>query len=169
MGNGPKSWAIVDSLRKTIEHLQLNFEDDEIHPPDQKTPQKFVHRITFLGRPKSWTDSEERRRLFWNVFLLDRFCSISRGSKPSLTCADARRRLPCENSIWEVEKSVRTRYFGIQDMEISDFSDSSISAEETTEEVKFLGAFAYCIEATEFLVSSCSKFLQLVLIVDVSI
>lgn len=114
-----------------------------------------IHRMVFLEKPKTWAESEERRRLFWSVFLLDRFCSISTGWNPSLTSADVRRRLPCNDAIWEAENPVRTCYFGINDRAYSLYKDSNDVVRNTAEEltsIGAIGAFAYFIEATESLV-----------------
>lgn len=161
-GRGPKSWAIVDCMSRQVEHLQLSFEDDFTEQQGQSygtangASHRMIHRLSFLGKPRNWVESEERRRVFWNVFLLDRFCSVSTGWNPGLTSADARRRLPCEGAIWEAEKPVKTRYFGIGDSSqpggLQRFDAPTNSTAQSPEEVASLGGFAYCIEATESLV-----------------
>lgn len=93
----------------------------------------------------------------------------------SLTSADVRRRLPCEGAIWEAEKPVRTRYFGISDNStsqnlrhtngvgpLSDSFPASLSNSDDlySEETINLGGFAYCIEATESLSQVTRFFLQ---------
>ncbi|KAK9489387.1 fungal-specific transcription factor domain-containing protein [Lipomyces doorenjongii] len=198
-GKGPRSWAIVDSMTRTVEHLELSFEDSDDEEtgrpqnPMQKENSssrkkywyrrgnKMIRRMAFLAKPKSWTESEERRRLFWNVFLLDRFCSVSTGWNPSIKSVDMHRRLPCEGSIWEAETPVVTRYFGMGDVSQDSSGEVNINSSTThppsnfvpigtngysakqgnyTEETASLGAFAYCIEATEYLSQITQFFLQ---------
>jgi transcription factor-like protein len=68
-----------------------------------------------LPPPQDWTEAEERRRVFWNVFNLDRFCSVAMGWNTSLTSDDVNRRLPCDGITWRKEDPVDTPYFGIWD------------------------------------------------------
>jgi hypothetical protein len=66
-GQVSKAWSIIGSLTRTVEYLQLTIEPDEIQR------NLLLRPLVLLDAPKDWTDSEERRRLFWNVFLLDRY------------------------------------------------------------------------------------------------
>ena len=68
-----KQWPIIGSLSRTVEYLQLTVEPDEFHQ------QPLLRPLILLEKPKQWTEVEMRRRVFWNVFLLDRFCSVSSG------------------------------------------------------------------------------------------
>lgn len=76
MGDGQisKAWPIIGSLSRTVEYLQLTVE------PDDLEQQPLLRPLILLENPKQWTEVEMRRRVFWNVFLLDRFCSVSSGS-----------------------------------------------------------------------------------------
>ncbi|RPB00512.1 hypothetical protein L873DRAFT_1827594 [Choiromyces venosus 120613-1] len=155
---GPKSRAIVDSMTRTVGHLQLSFGDEEEGGRlgnGRRGGQRLIHRMAFLGPPKSWTEGEERRRVFWNVFLLDRFCSVATG-----------RRLPGEGAFWESETPVKTRYFGISDPtppgsrhhHRDPFPPAPPTNSTTPSEEEALSGFAYCIEATESL-SQVTRFL----------
>jgi hypothetical protein len=66
-GQVSKAWSIIGSLTRTVEYLQLTVEPDEIQR------NLLLRPLILLDTSKDWTDSEERRRLFWNVFLLDRY------------------------------------------------------------------------------------------------
>lgn len=72
-GNAAQAWSIVGSLTRTVEYTQLaqEQEDGEYRP--------FCQPYASLPPTSSWTEVEERRRVFWNVFLLDRFCSVTMG------------------------------------------------------------------------------------------
>lgn len=153
-GKGPTSWSIVGSMTRTVEHLQLSFEDEDEHA--QKGRGEFlIRRMAFLDRPRSWSESEERRRVFWNVFLMDRFCSIATGWNTSLKSTDVRRRLPCEGAIWEAGTPVKTPFFGIADRSQRSMppgtAPSSTRELSEAEELEAIGGFAFCIEATESL------------------
>ena len=139
-----------------------------------------------LAPAKDWTEAEERRRVFWNVFNLDRFCSVSMGWNTSLTSDDVNRRLPCDGITWRKEEPVITPYFGIWDksagrignpiaflpthpiLPTNNTNEEGHTPSETgtspaalsTVDMSTVGAFAYCIEATESLSRVTSYFLQ---------
>ena len=56
----------MGSLTRTVEYLQLSveFEEEKEHPLLIPSP--------LLSPPANWTEVETRRRVFWNVFNLDR-------------------------------------------------------------------------------------------------
>jgi hypothetical protein len=70
MGSGEvaKAWPIIGSLTRTVDYLQLTIE-----PDDDSLKQPLLRSLTILEKARDWTDSEARRRLFWSVFLLDRY------------------------------------------------------------------------------------------------
>lgn len=146
-------------MTRTVEQLQLSVEDeDQSSATDARV---LIKRIAFLPPARDWSELEERRRVFWNVFLMDRFCSIATGWNLSLTSADVKRRLPCEGALWEHGNSLNTPtpYFGVSD-QTSRGSSVLPSARAESEDQESLGGFAYCIEATESLSLVTSFFLQ---------
>jgi hypothetical protein len=145
-------------MTRTVEQLQLSVEDEDCKVSPGKT---LIKRMNFLPRCKSWSETEERRRVFWNIFSMDRFCSIVTGWNFSLTSADVKRRLPCEGGLWELGQApeVATPYFGIADQ--SSCANPSVpSARPDGQDQDLLGGFAFCIEATESLSLVTSFFLQ---------
>lgn len=78
MGEGDIASAapIIGSLTRTVEYLQLTIEADEKPKPTLLQP------ITLLEESCSWAEAEERRRVFWNVFILDRYVLQSYEAKP---------------------------------------------------------------------------------------
>ena len=65
-------------MARTVEQLQLSVEDE--NDGLQKESSVFLlRRMAFLGQTNNWIESEERRRVFWTVFLMDRFCSVATG------------------------------------------------------------------------------------------
>jgi Fungal specific transcription factor domain len=65
-----KAWSIIGSLTRTVEYLQLTVEPDTLQRGSLSAP------LSLLDNPGDWTESEDRRRVFWNVFLLDRYVAI---------------------------------------------------------------------------------------------
>lgn len=179
-GRSPSAWSVVGSMTRTVEQLQLSVEPaDEEHHHSADTFQNQIKRAAFLPPARDWSELEERRRVFWNVFLMDRFCSIATGWNLSLTSADVKRRLPCEGALWEAGEALETPtpFFGVSD-KYNQTSTSSPSlshhqkhkapademrlpaARAESEDQESLGGFAYCIEATESLSLVTSFFLQ---------
>jgi hypothetical protein len=142
-------------MTRTVEQLQLSVEEE-----DQSQSAEFlIKRIAFLPPSKSWIEREERRRVFWNVFLMDRFCSIATGWNFSLTSADAKRRLPCEGALWDEGKPLETPtpYFGVADKPSGGALPTS---RPELEDQRSIGGFAYCIEALESLSLVTTFFLR---------
>lgn len=128
-----------------------------------------------------WTELEERRRVFWVIFMLDRFCSVSTGWNTSLTSEDVHRRLPADGGYFTREEPVTTPYFGIwnkasakigkslahvpaqyneDEPVIDQIQGTSPGSTNGIIDASKLGAFAYCIEATESLNQVSTFFLQ---------
>lgn len=179
-GRSPSAWSVVGSMTRTVEQLQLSVEPagDE-HLPAADTCHNQIKRAAFLPPARDWSELEERRRVFWNVFLMDRFCSIATGWNLSLTSADVKRRLPCEGALWEAGDALETPtpFFGVSDKynqtsttspSLSQHNKNNTQANEMrlptaraeSEDQESLGGFAYCIEATESLSLVTSFFLQ---------
>ncbi|KAL4750057.1 hypothetical protein BDW72DRAFT_204280 [Aspergillus terricola var. indicus] len=166
-GRAFQAWPLVGSLSRMVEYLQLTVEHDEAfqHP--------FCQPYRVLPSPADWTEAEERRRIFWAIFALDRFCSVSMGWNTSLTADD---------------NPVVTPYFGIWDKSAGrignpiaflpthptpaparaaeDEADApseagtSPGAVSSAVDMSTVGAYAYCIEATESLSRVTTYFLQ---------
>lgn len=174
----------MGSLTRTVEYLQLTVEHEE----SDRYP--LCQPFRSVGFAEDWTELEERRRVFWNVFNLDRFCSVTMGWNTSLTSDDVQRRLPCEGLLWRRQDPVLTPYFGIWDKSAgrignpiafmpgdhhspeqqmasesdtqnqTDASPSPTAAGATPGGMSTVGAYAYAIEATESMSRITSYFLQ---------
>ncbi|SPO04653.1 related to C6 transcription factor [Cephalotrichum gorgonifer] len=112
-GQASLAWPIIGSLTRTAEYLQLTVE----HGVFDRQAQPLVRAYTLLAPAENWTQEEERRRVFWNIFNLDRYCSVTMGWNTSLTSHDVNRRLPCDGISWRKEDAVETPFFGIWDKE----------------------------------------------------
>ncbi|KAI2950735.1 transcriptional regulator family: Fungal Specific TF [Aspergillus niger] len=163
-GRGPSSWSIIGSMAGTVEQLQLGVEEDDLYRV-KRMGERLIRRMVFLTPSRSWSEAEERRRVFWAVFLMDRFCSVSTGWKISLRNADVKRRLPCEGALWEKEQEVCTPYFGISDFKNTSMPNSHSTSMDGCEE-QAIGAFAYIIEATESLALVTNFYLHHVFLIN---
>lgn len=173
-----------------VEYLQLTTENNDDGSGGVVERQSFSEPYTILQPPRDWTEAEERRRVFWNIFNLDRLCSLSMGWNTSLTSEDVHRRLPCDGITWRKEDPVVTPFFGIWDtsagrigktiaflpehptlLQTSEVEtcqtpsvvDSPVAAATSSAgvvDMSTVGAFAYCIEATESLSRVTNYFLR---------
>ena len=58
-------------------------------------------RLMMNGRPDlPIVDQEERRRVFWSLYLLDRIVSCGRARPPAILEASCQLQLPCDESAW---------------------------------------------------------------------
>ncbi|KAF2706227.1 hypothetical protein K504DRAFT_483954 [Pleomassaria siparia CBS 279.74] len=174
-GQTKKAWPLIGSLTRTVDYLQLTVE------PSASLYGALMNPLKLIQPTDGWTELEERRRLFWVIFLLDRFCSVSTGWNTSLTSEDVHRRLPADGGYFTREEPVTTPYFGIwnkssarigkslahvpaqyneDDPVIDQAPGSSPGSANGPIDSSKLGAFAYCIEATESLSQVTTFFLQ---------
>ena len=176
-GDVDKAWSLIGSLTRTVEYLRLTVEPEAIQRRPLRRP------LTLLEPTTDWTEIEERRRLFWNIFLLDRYCSITTGWNNSLTSDDVHRKLPCDGGLWHREEPSDTPYFGIwnksaakignsiafipahyptpdHEIELDNVRSPGVVSNAAIVDTSKLGAFAYCIEATESLSQVTTFFLQ---------
>lgn len=148
-------------MTRTVEQLQLSIEEEDISQRNT-AGENLLQRMVFLSPSKCWSEAEERRRVFWAVFLMDRFCSVSTGWNLSLTNADVRRRLPCEGALWEKETEVQAPHFGISDKRSESYEAAGIGGNQALLDAQHdsIGGLAHCIEAAESLSLVTQFFLQ---------
>ncbi|KAH8736577.1 hypothetical protein BGZ61DRAFT_339662, partial [Ilyonectria robusta] len=111
-GNSRNAWPIIASLSRSVEYLQLSVESE-----GRQKVGALLQPLPLLPTPKSWVEEEERRRVFWNVFMLDSW-------NTSLTAADVCRRLPVCGGLWYKCTPAPTPYFGIWDQSAAKMGNS---------------------------------------------
>ncbi|KAL2867382.1 Zn(II)2Cys6 transcription factor [Aspergillus lucknowensis] len=177
-GRLSRAWPIVGSLTRTVEYLQLSVESEHHEQGPLLQPRPCVPPA------RDWVEEEERRRVFWTIFNLDRFCSVTTGWNTSLTSNDVHRRLPADGGLWHNEEVVITPFFGIWDKSAgkignliaflpTDYNTAesprsriprghghSLPVPEERVDMSTIGAFAYRVEATESLSRVTTFFLQ---------
>ncbi|KAF4183531.1 hypothetical protein CNMCM8060_003443 [Aspergillus lentulus] len=159
-GRVSRAWPIIGSLTRTVEYLQLSVESE-----NHDTGRVLQPRPS-LPVAADWVEEEERRRVFWTVFNLDRFCSVTTGWNTSLTSNDVHRRLPADGGLWHNEEPVTTPFFGIWDRSAGKigtliaFLPTDKPSPTAQVDMSTVGAFAYRVEATESLSRVTTFFLQ---------
>ncbi|KAJ9606333.1 hypothetical protein H2200_009294 [Cladophialophora chaetospira] len=173
-GNLSGAWSLVGTLTRTVDYLQLTVE------PSIDRSRPLLEPLRCLDVPKDFAEAEERRRVFWNVFLLDRFCSVACGWNTGFTSDNVSRQLPCNGGVWARNEHAVAPFFGLWDKQAAKMGNSitflPIHRASHSEQGQMpnvspggppepdmrsnLGAVAYRIEATESLSQISSFFLQ---------
>lgn len=65
-GRVSRAWPLVGSLTRTVEYLQLSVESEDHDNGPMLQPRPS------LPPSENWVEEEERRRVFWTIFNLDR-------------------------------------------------------------------------------------------------
>ncbi|CAI7634040.1 unnamed protein product [Penicillium pancosmium] len=113
LGNGEymKAWPIIGSLTRSAGYLQLSVEEHEREVPTA------LMKLNLPPPSVDWIEEEERRRVFWNIFILDS-CNIS------LTGENVWRRLPLCGTHWNTDTPATSPYFGIWDKSAAKIGNS---------------------------------------------
>jgi hypothetical protein len=109
---GPQRWGgALSLLTGAVSHGRLGEEDRMVedawnaqHPEQRdKIGSRLYHATSQTSLFKvstSWQEIEERRRLFWQIFCLDTYASLSTGFALSFNADDVHRRLPSRDGAW---------------------------------------------------------------------
>ena len=145
--NGPPGWNLLALIARSVVQLGLAVETTStaISP---HYPSIYTLRAMVLPVADSWIEEESRRRLFWMVYLLDRYATIATAFEFALDEKEIDRSLPCRDDLWNKNKPVQTRWF-----RTSERTEYDIDHPEN------LGAFSYYIEILGIL-SKIHKFLK---------
>jgi hypothetical protein len=109
MGSGDwhKVFPLLASLVRSVDYLGLTVE------PNESRPKPLLPPLTIVKESSSNAETEERKRVFWSAFMLDRIVSISSGYSTGFTSDNVSRQLPCNGGIWRRNEESSTPYFGI--------------------------------------------------------
>ena len=171
-GDWSKAWSILGSLTRTVDYLQMTVE------PDASQAHPLLAPVTLLNASKSHAEAEERKRVFWHIFLLDRLCAMCCGWSTTFSSDNVSRQLPCNGGIWRRGEDATTPYFLMWEKSQAKMGHSVayLPTYQTTTnsrtvnnnspgvpqgvDISNLGAVAYRIESTESLSRVSSFFLQ---------
>ncbi|CAL5868456.1 uncharacterized protein PFLUO_LOCUS2682 [Penicillium psychrofluorescens] len=108
--NGPPGWKLLALITRSVVQLGLAVESKStlIAPA---YPSIYTLRAVTLSEPDSWIEDESRRRLFWMVYLLDRYSTLATAFNFALDDKDIDRKLPCKDEFFMKNHPVETRWF----------------------------------------------------------
>jgi hypothetical protein len=141
--NGPPGWNLLALITRSVVQLGLSM---ETYAPQYTSI--YTLRAIVLPEPKDWIEEESRRRLFWIIYLLDRYATVATAFEFALDEKEIDRRLPCRDDLFTRNVPVETRWFSTTAR-----SDYSMNRPEN------LGSFSYYVEILGIL-SQIHKFLK---------
>lgn len=150
--NGPPGWNIMALITRSVVQLGLAVESTSFSVSPNFTS-IYTLRAMILPEPKDFIEEESRRRLFWMIYLLDRYATIATAFEFALDDKEIDRTLPCRDDLWIKNQKVETRWFRLQEQE-------EPNPEYDVNKPENLGAFSYYIEILAIL-SKVHKFLKL--------
>ncbi|KAL2205618.1 hypothetical protein CC79DRAFT_1054366 [Sarocladium strictum] len=149
--NGPPGWNIMALITRSVVQLGLAVETtSSMVSPNFSSI--YTLRAMILPEPRDFIEEESRRRLFWMVYLLDRYATIATAFEFALDDKEIDRQLPCRDDLWMKNQKVDTRWFKTDVSEDSD-ERSHLNNPEN------LGAFGWYVEGLGIL-SNIHKFLK---------
>jgi len=145
--NGPPGWNLLALITRSVVQLGLAVEttSSSVSP---SYPSIYTLRAMVLPESRSWIEDEGRRRLFWMVYLLDRYATIATAFEFALDEKEIDRKLPCRDDLFSRNQAVETRWF-----RTTDRTDYAMNKPEN------LGSFSYYIEILGIL-SKIHQFLK---------
>lgn len=145
--NGPPGWNLLALIARSVVQLGLAVETTSVSV-SPLYPSIYTLRAMVLPDPKDWIEDESRRRLFWMVYLLDRYATIATAFEFALDDKEIDRKLPCRDDLLVRNQPVETRWFQTEER-----TDYSMDKPEN------LGSFSYYIEIVGIL-SKIHRFLK---------
>ncbi|KAK3942896.1 fungal-specific transcription factor [Diplogelasinospora grovesii] len=156
--NGPPGWSIMALITRSVVQLGLAVETNSFTVSPSYTS-IYTLRAMILPEPRDFIEEESRRRLFWMIYLLDRYATIATAFEFALDDKEIDRTLPCRDDLWIKNQKVETRWFRTEDHRTDDPNGSANSPEYEVNKPENLGAFSYYIEILGIL-SKIHKFLK---------
>ncbi len=108
--NGPPGWNIMALITRSVVQLGLAVETNSFSVSPSYTS-IYTLRAMILPEPRDFIEEEARRRLFWMVYLLDRYATIATAFEFALDDKEIDRTLPCRDDLWIKNQKVETRWF----------------------------------------------------------
>lgn len=108
--NGPPGWNLLALISRSIVQLGLALEStSSLVAP--MYPSIATLRASVLPESGAPIEDEERRRLFWALYILDRYATVATAFEFALDDKEIDRRLPCRDDLFSTNKAVETKWF----------------------------------------------------------
>lgn len=145
--NGPPGWNIMALITRSVVQLGLAVEASSLTVSPNFTS-IYTLRAMILPEPKDFVEEESRRRLFWMIYLLDRYATIATAFEFALDDREIDRALPCRDDLWMKNQKVKTRWFSENQQRYDAHHEphNPESPDFKMDHPQNLGAFSYYIE-----------------------
>ncbi|KAF9767108.1 hypothetical protein IL306_000373 [Fusarium sp. DS 682] len=153
--NGPRGWNLLSLLAQNVRQLGLSEESSVFLSAEasEVTHTASSHRVA-AGKPESWIEDEGRRRLYWMIYVLDRYATIATPTFDFiLNDTKINRFLPCSYDLFSKNVPVETRSLSPYNEKQSPIMTYLVNKPEN------LGSFAYHCEIL-VIVSRIHEFLK---------
>ncbi|KAJ4005598.1 hypothetical protein NW752_002433 [Fusarium irregulare] len=154
--NGPRGWNLLSLLAQNARQLGLCEESSVFLSAEasEVTHTASSHRVA-ASKPESWIEDEGRRRLYWMIYLLDRYATIATPTFDFiLSDTKINRFLPCSYDLFSKNVPVETRSLSACNNKQSPIMTYLVNKPEN------LGSFAYHCEILVIL-SRIHEFLKM--------
>lgn len=141
--NGPPGWNIMALITRAVVQIGLAVETTSFSVSPNYTS-IYTLRAMVLPEPRDFIEEESRRRLFWMIYLLDRYATIATAFDFSLDNKEIDRTLPCRDDLWIKNEKVETKWFKTRDYH-GESPDYSVDKPEN------IGAFGFHCEILNIL------------------
>ncbi|EXJ90773.1 hypothetical protein A1O1_03877 [Capronia coronata CBS 617.96] len=142
--NGQQGWNLLALLAHNIVQLGLDVEKSAYLESSAYPSATLLQ----ASQPKSWIENEERRRLCWMTFVLDRYATVATAEAFMLDEREMDRCLPCRYDLLSRNEPVETRWHR-----------RGAPAEMLVDKPENLGSFSYHCEVLGIL-SRIHRFLH---------
>ncbi|KAF4121019.1 Fungal trans [Geosmithia morbida] len=112
--NGPPGWNIMALITRGVVQLGLAVESTSFSVSPNYTS-IYTLRAMVLPEPKDFIEDESRRRLFWMIYMVDRFATIATAFEFALDDKEIDRTLPCRDDLWIKNQKVETKWYKSRD------------------------------------------------------
>ncbi|KAI9699506.1 MAG: hypothetical protein M1820_007137 [Bogoriella megaspora] len=132
--NGPPGWNLLALITRSVVQLGLAVEatSASVSP---NYPSIYTLRAMVLNEAKDFIEDESRRRLFWMVYILDRYATIATAFEFALDEKEIDRKLPCRDELFARNQAGETKWFKTEER-----TDYTMNKPEN------LGSFSYYVE-----------------------
>lgn len=146
--NGPPGWNTLALLTRGVMHLGLGVE-----PTSTTKLPASIHTLGAVVLPISSSpiEEEQRRRLFWGVWVLDRYATVATSFDFALNDDEVDRVLPCRDDLLASDQVVKTPRLRSTGGLRHGISDANV--------LENIGPFAYYIDILGIL-SQIHRFLR---------
>ncbi len=96
---GPPAWNLLALITRSVVQLGLSVETSSTSVAPAY-PSIYTLRAMVLPEPKSWIEDESRRRLFWQIYILDRYATVATAFEFCLDETEVDRNLVSRHSSW---------------------------------------------------------------------